>query len=291
MSQIIYIDGQFVPRGEAKVSVYDHGLLYGDGVFEGLRVYNGRIFKLEEHIDRLYESAKAIMLVIPMSKKQMIEAHVETVRQNNLRDVYIRTLVTRGVGSLGIDPRSCARAGVIIIVDKISLYPAEFYQKGIEVVTVATRRTAVDALSPRVKSLNYLGNVMAKIEVNRAGAFGGIMLNNEGYVTEGTADNIFVVKKNVLYTPPTHVGILRGITRDTIMELAARDGYVVKEELITRHDLYVADEIFFTGSGAEVIPVINVDGRSIGDGQPGAITWHFIDAYRTLVNSTGFPVF
>jgi branched-chain amino acid aminotransferase len=291
VSQIIYLDGQFVTREEAKVSVYDHGLLYGDGIFEGLRVYNGRIFKLEEHIDRLYESAKAIMLTIPMTKQQMIDAHVETVRRNNLRDVYIRTLVTRGVGSLGIDPRSCARASVIIIVDKISLYPTEFYQKGIEVVTVATRRTAIDALSPRVKSLNYLGNVMAKIEVNRAGAFGGIMLNNEGYVTEGTADNIFVVKTGVLYTPPTHVGILQGITRDTIMELATRDGYTVREQVMTRHDLYVADEIFFTGSGAEVIPVINVDGRSIGDGKPGAITWHFINAYRTLVNSTGHPVF
>ncbi|MBT9177551.1 MAG: Branched-chain-amino-acid aminotransferase [Firmicutes bacterium] len=291
MSQVIYLDGQFVTRGEAKVSVYDHGLLYGDGIFEGLRVYNGRIFKLEEHVERLYESAKAIMLAIPMTRQQMIEAHVETVRQNNLRDVYIRTIVTRGVGSLGIDPRSCARACVIIIVDTISLYPPEFYQEGIKVVTVATRRTAVDALSPRVKSLNYLGNVMAKIEVNRAGAFGGIMLNNEGYVTEGTADNIFVVKKGVLYTPPTHVGILQGITRDTIMELAMRDGYTVREQVMTRHDLFVADEIFFTGSGAEVIPVINVDGRSIGDGKPGAITWHFVNAYRTLVNTTGYPVF
>lgn len=291
MSNIIYLDGQFVPKEEAKISVYDHGLLYGDGIFEGLRVYNGRIFKLEEHVDRLYESAKSILLNIPMTRQEMIDAHVETVRRNGFRDVYIRSIVTRGVGSLGIDPRSCPKASVIIIVDKISLYPAELYQKGIDVVTVPTRRTAIDALTPRVKSLNYLGNVMAKMEVVRAGAFGGIMLNNDGYVTEGTADNIFVIKKGVLYTPPTHVGILQGITRDTIMEIAAQTGYTVKEQVMTRHDLYIADEIFFTGSGAEVIPVINVDGRVIGDGKPGKITWHFIEAYRNLVNSTGYPVF
>lgn len=291
MSNIIYLDGHFVPKEDAKISVYDHGLLYGDGIFEGLRVYNGRIFKLEEHVDRLFESAKSILLNISMTRQEMIEAHVETVRRNGLRDVYIRSIVTRGVGSLGIDPRSCPKSSVIIIVDKISLYPLELYQKGIDVVTVPTRRTAIDALTPRVKSLNYLGNVMAKMEVVRAGAFGGIMLNNDGYVTEGTADNIFVIKNGVMYTPPTHVGILQGITRDTIMEIAAQTGYTVKEQVMTRHDLYIADEIFFTGSGAEVIPVINVDGRAIGDGKPGKITWHFIEAYRCLVNTTGYPVF
>jgi len=291
VSQVIYLDGKFVGRDEAKVSVYDHGLLYGDGIFEGLRVYNGRIFKLEEHVDRLYESAKAILLDIPMTKQEMVDAHVETVRRNGLRDVYIRSLVTRGVGSLGVDPRSCPKPSVIIIVDKIALYPAELYQKGIDAVTVPTRRPAVDALSPRVKSLNYLNNVMAKMEAVRAGAFGGILLNGEGYVTEGTADNIFVVKHGILYTPPTFVGILQGITRDTIMELATCLGYSVKEQVLTRHDLYVADEIFFTGSGAEVIPVIAVDGRSIGDGKPGRITWHLIEEYRALVNTTGYPVF
>lgn len=291
MSQVIYLDGKFVGRDEAKVSVYDHGLLYGDGIFEGLRVYNGRIFKLEEHVDRLYESAKAILLDIPMTKQEMVDAHVETVRRNGLRDVYIRSLVTRGVGSLGVDPRSCPKPSVIIIVDKIALYPADLYQKGIDAVTVPTRRPAVDALSPRVKSLNYLNNVMAKMEAVRAGAFGGILLNGEGYVTEGTADNIFVVKHGILYTPPTFVGILQGITRDTIMELATCLGYSVKEQVLTRHDLYVADEIFFTGSGAEVIPVIAVDGRSIGDGKPGRITWHLIEEYRALVNTTGYPVF
>jgi len=280
-----------VPKEEAKVSVYDHGLLYGDGIFEGLRVYNGRIFKLAEHIERLYESAKSIMLNIPMTMSEMIDAHVETVRRNGLRDVYIRTLVTRGVGSLGIDPRSCPKASVIIIVDKISLYPAELYEKGIDVVTVATRRPAVDVLSPRVKSLNYLNNVMAKIEVARAGAFGGIMLNNEGFVTEGTADNIFIVKKGVLYTPPSYVGILQGITRDTIMEMASEAGYDVREQVFTRHDVYIADEVFFTGSGAEVIPVINCDGRTIGEGTPGPVTRFFIQAYRQLVNSTGHAVF
>jgi len=291
VSQVIYLDGKFVGRDEAKVSVYDHGLLYGDGIFEGLRVYNGRIFKLEEHVDRLYESAKAILLDIPMTKQEMVDAHVETVRRNGLRDVYIRSLVTRGVGSLGVDPRSCPKPSVIIIVDKIALYPADLYQKGIDAVTVPTRRPAVDALSPRVKSLNYLNNVMAKMEAVRAGAFGGILLNGEGYVTEGTADNIFVVKHGILYTPPTFVGILQGITRDTIMELATCLGYSVKEQVLTRHDLYVADEIFFTGSGAEVIPVIAVDGRSIGDGKPGRITWHLIEEYRALVNTTGYPVF
>jgi len=291
LSNIIYLDGSFVSKEDAKISVYDHGLLYGDGIFEGLRVYNGRIFKLEEHTDRLFESAKSIMLTIPLTKDEMNAAHVETVKRNGLRDVYIRTLVTRGVGSLGIDPRSCAKASVIIIVDKISLYPKELYEKGIDVVTVATRRPATDMLSPRVKSLNYLNNVMAKIEVSRAGAFGGIMLNNEGFVTEGTADNIFIVKNDVLYTPPSYVGILRGITRDTIIDLASNLGYTVKEDVFTRHDVYVADEVFFTGSGAEVIPVINCDGRIIGEGIPGAITRHLIHEYRNLVNTTGYPVF
>jgi branched-chain amino acid aminotransferase len=291
VSSVIYLDGHFVPKEEAKVSVFDHGLLYGDGIFEGLRIYNGRIFKLEEHVDRLYDSAKAILLNIPMSKEEMIEAHVETSRRNGLSDGYIRTVITRGKGSLGIDPRSCPRATVIIIVDKIALYPAEMYDKGINVVTVATRRTAVDALNPRVKSLNYLGNVMAKMEVTMAGAQGGILLNAEGYVTEGTADNVFIIKNGKITTPPRYVGMLEGITRNTIMDIAHDFGYTVKEEVSTRHDLFVADEIFFTGSGAEVIPVVKVDGREIGNGKPGEITWRLIEAYRKLVNSTGYPIF
>jgi len=291
LSNIIYIDGQFYSKEDAKISVYDHGLLYGDGIFEGLRIYNGRIFKLEEHIDRLYDSAKSIMLNIPMTWQEMIDAHVETVRRNGLRDGYIRTLVTRGVGNLGIDPRSCSKATLVIIVDKIALYPAELYEKGINVVTVATRRPAVDALTPRVKSLNYLNNVMAKIEVNLAGAQGGIMLNHDGYVTEGTADNIFVIKNGKIVTTPKYVGILEGITRNTIMDMAAEYGHPLLEEALTRHDLFVADEIFFTGSGAEIIPVVKVDGREIGNGKPGPITWQFINGYRQVVNSTGYSVF
>lgn len=291
MSNIIYLDGQFVPKAEAKISVYDHGLLYGDGIFEGLRIYSGRIFKLEEHVDRLYDSARSIMLNIPMSRQEMIDAHVETAKRNELRDGYIRTLVTRGVGSLGIDPRSCPKATVVIIVDKIALYPAEYYEKGITVVTVATRRPAVDALTPRVKSLNYLNNVMAKMEVNMAGAQGGIMLNHDGYVTEGTADNIFVIKHGKMYTTPRFVGILEGITRNTIMDMAAEFGYELKEEVMTRHDLFVADEIFFTGSAAEIIPVVKVDGRVVGTGTPGEMTKRFIAGYSKVVNESGYPVF
>lgn len=291
MSNVIYLDGKYVGKDEAKVSVYDHGLLYGDGIFEGLRIYNGRIFKLEEHVDRLYDSAKSIMLEIPMTRQEMIDAHVETSRRNNLQNAYIRTLVTRGVGSLGIDPRSCPKATVVIIVDKIALYPAEYYEKGINVVTVATRRPAVDALTPRVKSLNYLNNVMAKIEVNLAGAQGGIMLNHDGYVTEGTADNIFVVKNGKMYTTPRFVGILEGITRNTVMDMAEEYGLCIKEEVLTRHDLFVADEIFFTGSGAEIIPVVKVDGRAIGTGVPGEITKRFIAGYGDMVKDTGYPIF
>ena len=291
MSIVIYLDGKYVSKDEAKISVFDHGVLYGDGIFEGLRIYNGRIFKLEEHVERLYDSAKSIMLTIPMTKQEMIDAHVETARRNNFQDAYIRTLVTRGVGSLGIDPRSCPKATVVIIVDKIALYPAEYYEKGISVVTVATRRPAVDALTPRVKSLNYLNNVMAKIEVNLAGAQGGIMLNQDGYVTEGTADNIFMVKNGKMYTTPRFVGILEGITRNTVMDMAAEYGLNVLEEVLTRHDLFVADEIFFTGSGAEIIPVVKVDGRAIGTGAPGELTRRFIADYGAMVKQTGYPIF
>lgn len=291
MSNIIYIDGQFYSKEDAKISVYDHGLLYGDGIFEGIRVYNGRIFKMEEHMDRLFDSAKSIMLEIGMTRQELIDAHVETIRRNGHRDIYIRTIVTRGVGNLGIDPRKCPKASVIIIADKIALYPPEFYEKGLEVITVATRRTSVDSLTARVKSLNYLNNVMGKLDVARAGAFEGIMLNSEGYVTEATADNVFVIKNGVIFTPPRYLGILEGITRNTVIEIAPSLGYTVKEDVLTRHDLFIADEIFLTGSGAEIIPVINCDGRIIGDGKPGKITWDFIHAYRKLVNSTGYPVF
>lgn len=289
MSNIIYLNGEYVPREQAKVSVYDHGLLYGDGIFEGIRIYNYRIFKLEEHIDRLYESAKTIMLDIPMTKEQMIEAHIETARRNNFKDAYIRTVVTRGVGTLGLDPRKCQRPNVIIICDAIALYPREMYEQGLDVVTIPTQRNGVNMLNARIKSLNYLNNIMGKLDVIRANAGEGIMLNFMGYVTEATADNVFIVKNNVVLTPPKHLGILAGITRETVMEIAREKGYKVKEEILTRHDLYIADECFLTGSGAEVIPVVRIDGRIIGDGKPGPVTWELIQAYRELVNSTGTP--
>jgi branched-chain amino acid aminotransferase len=287
VSNIIYLDGQYLPREEAKISVYDHGLLYGDGIFEGIRIYNGRIFKLEEHIKRLYESARSICLNIPLTKEEMAAAHIETARRNGLRDAYVRTIVTRGVGNLGVDPRKCDQPTVIIIVDKISLYPPEMYEKGLDCATVATRRNMVDTSTAQVKSLNYMNSVMGKIDTWKSGAFEGIMLDRNGYVTEATADNVFIIKDGELLTPPVYLGILNGITRSTVLELAKKLGIPAREAVFTRHDLYTADECFLTGSGAEVIPVINIDMRDIGTGKPGEITWRLIRAYRELVNSTG----
>ena len=286
----VFIDGKYCEEQDAKVSVFDHGLLYGDGVFEGIRAYNGRVFKLREHIDRLFYSAKAILLELPMSHADLMAATVETCRQNNLREGYIRLVVTRGVGTLGLNPNKCKRGSVIIIADKIQVYPPEMYQNGMAIVTVATTRNLHSALNPAIKSLNYLNNILAKIEANNAGVEEAIMLNSEGFVAECTADNIFLVKGNQLLTPPLSAGALYGITRGTVMDLARADGMQVSEPNLTRYDVFNADECFLTGTGAELIPVIKVDGRIIGPGQPGPATRKLIEKYRALVNSVGEPI-
>lgn len=290
MGRLIYLNGKMVPDEEAVISVFDHGLLYGDGVFEGIRAYNGRVFRLVEHIRRLYESAHSIMLTIPLSQEEMIKAVVDTVNANKLRDAYIRLVVTRGVGDLGMDPRKCKTAQVFIIADKITLYPEELYEKGLEVITVATRRNIAEALEPKIKSLNYLNNIHAKIEANRAGVLEALMLTNQGYICEGTGDNIFIYRRGELLTPPAYLGILEGITREAIIELAAREGIPLKEVPFTRHDLYVSEECFLTGTAAEVIPVIEVDQRLIGSGKPGPITKKLIKLFRELAQSEGTPL-
>jgi branched-chain amino acid aminotransferase len=288
---MIYIDGQFYTQENAKVSVFDHGLLYGDGIFEGIRFYNGRVFRLEEHIDRLWDSARSICLEIPLSKTEMTEALLETIRQNDLRDGYIRQIVTRGIGNLGLNPTQCERPSVIIIATTIALYSEALYQKGLTVVTCATRRTNPGALNPAVKSLNYLNNVMARIEANLAGADEALMLNDAGNVAECTADNVFVIKRGQIFTPPITAGALRGITRSVAFEIAAELGIKVTEAEITRHDVFIADECFLTGTAAEVIPVIKADGRPIGTGQPGAITARMIARFRELTRSTGTEIY
>ena len=286
----VFIDGKYCEEQDAKVSVFDHGLLYGDGVFEGIRAYNGRVFKLREHIDRLFYSAKAILLDLPMTHADLMKATLETCRQNNLRDGYIRLVVTRGVGTLGLNPNKCKRGSVIIIADKIQVYPPEMYENGMAIVTVATTRNLHSALNPAIKSLNYLNNILAKIEANNAGVEEAIMLNSEGFVAECTADNIFLVKGRQLLTPPLSAGALYGITRGTVMDLARADGMQVSEPNVTRYDVFNADECFLTGTGAEVIPVIKVDGRVIGTGQPGPAARSLMEKYRALVNSTGEPI-
>ena len=287
----IYIDGTFYPEAEAKVSVFDHGLLYGDGVFEGIRFYNDRVFKLPEHIERLYDSAKSICLAIPLTPAQMTEALLETVRQNQLHDGYIRLVVTRGVGNLGLSPDRCKQPTIIIIASTIALYPEELYQKGLDVVTCSTRRVAPGALSPSIKSLNYLNNIMAKIEANQAGAGEGLMLNEQGYVAECTGDNIFVIKHGKVFTPPISAGGLRGITRDVVFDLAKQLGVEITEPNLSRYDLYTADECFLTGTAAEVIPVVKLDSRPIGDGKPGALTAKFIAKFRELTRTGGTPIY
>ncbi|MBI4752869.1 branched-chain-amino-acid transaminase [Candidatus Desantisbacteria bacterium] len=287
----VYLNGKLVAKEDAKISVFDHGTLYGDGVFEGLRSYNGRIFKLEEHIDRLIDSAKAIMLTIPLSKKELIDAVISTVRANDIHDGYVRLVVTRGTGDLGLDPRKCPIPSVFIIADKITLYPEELYQNGMEIITVPTRRNIVEALNPCIKSLNYLNNIMAKIEAIHGGVHEALMLNSEGYVTECTGDNIFIVKNGTLITPPTWVGALKGITRDTAMEIAKENGIGVLEEVLTRYDLYTADECFLTGTAAEIIPVIKIDSRKIGTGKPGDSTLKIMKQFKELTWTTGVEVY
>ncbi len=284
MSLQIYINGQFFDKENAKISVYDHGLLYGDGVFEGMRAYSGVVFRLVEHLDRLYESARAIQLTIPMTLKALGEAVDATLAKNNLQDAYIRLVVTRGAGALGLDPNKTSDPQVIIIADSISLYPAEFYEKGLPIITASTIRNHPAALSPRIKSLNYLNNIMAKMEGLRAGCVEALMLNHKGEVAECTGDNIFIVKHGRLLTPPKDAGILEGITRNAVIELAKIAGIPVEETALTRHDVFVADECFLTGSAAEVIPVVNIDARVIGDGQVGPITKQLLAAFKALVH-------
>jgi len=268
----VYIDGTLYENDQAKVSVFDHGLLYGDGVFEGIRAYGGRIFQLDAHLERLYDSAKAIALKIPLSPEKLKEAIRNTLDTNGLKDAYIRVVVTRGVGTLGLDPNKCSGSSLIIITDSITLYPDELYEKGLEIVTVATIRIHPAALSPRIKSLNYLNNILAKIEAINAGCLEALMLNANGLVAECTGDNIFIVRKGVIFTPPETAGILKGITRGVVMGLAREEGIEVREENLTRYDLYTADECFLTGTAAEIIPVVRIDRRQIGPGTPGPIT-------------------
>ncbi len=286
----IFMDGKYCSERDAKVSVFDHGLLYGDGVFEGIRTYHGRVFKLKEHIDRLFYSAKAILLELPMSHAQLMKATVETCRANKLRDGYIRLVVTRGIGSLGLNPRSCKRPSVIIIADKIQLYPPEFYQRGLDIITVPTTRNLHSALNPAIKSLNYLNNILAKIEANNAGVEEAVMLNAEGFVAECTGDNLFIVKNRALFTPPLSAGALYGITRQTVIELAEEAGLKVSEPNLTRYDLFNADECFLTGTGAELIPVVKIDGRVIGTGKPGPVTRRLEEDYHALTKVSGEPI-
>jgi len=284
----IYINGKFYEKESAKISVFDHGLLYGDGVFEGIRSYNRRVFKLKEHIDRLFESAQSIMLNIPLTKIQLTKAVVQTIIANKLDDAYIRLIVTRGEGDLGLDPRKCCKGGTIIIIaDKIALYPQELYSKGLSIVTVPTVRNLPEALNPQIKSLNYLNNILAKIEAANAGCDEAIMLDSLGYVAECTGDNIFVVKNGHLYTPPQCMGTLRGITRDAILEIARKDKIPAHEHVITRHEVYISDECFLTGTAAEIIPVVKVDGRVIGHGIPGKLTLALMKKFKQLTVKDG----
>jgi branched-chain amino acid aminotransferase len=272
------------------VPVYDHGYLYGDGVFEGIRVYGGRVFKLEEHLDRLYASARHIMLDVPLGRDEMRRAILETVRASGLDDAYIRPVISRGPGDLGIDPRKCARPTVVIIVDAIQLYPPEAYERGLRLVTASVRRPTPDALDGRVKSLNYLNNILARIEANRAGADEALLLTRDGYVCECSADNLFVVTGGEVWTPAAHLGLLRGVTRDVVLALAREAGLPAAERVFTLHDVYAADECFLTGTGAEVGPVVEVDGRRIGDGRPGPVTARLVTAFRELARTTGTSV-
>jgi branched-chain amino acid aminotransferase len=286
----IFIDGKFYSERDAKISVFDHGFLYGDGVFEGIRAYNGRVFKLKEHIDRLFYSAKAILLEIPMSHEELSDAVLESCRMNKIRDGYIRLVVTRGVGTLGLNPRSCKKPSTVIIAGKIQVYPPEVYARGIDIVTVPTVRNLHSALNPAIKSLNYLNNILARIEANNAGCENGLMLNAEGFVSECTVDNVFIIKNGDVFTPPLSAGALYGITRKTVIDLAVQNGLKVTEPNLTRYDLYNADECFLTGTGAEIMPVIKIDGRMIGTGQPGSLTRKLVEEYHALTKTSGDPI-
>lgn len=290
MEQIIYLDGEYVPKSQAKVSVFDHGLLYGDGVFEGIRSYKGNVFRLMEHLERLYDSAKVIMLQIRETPEEMAHIVCETIRRNNLSDSYIRLVVTRGVGDLGISHLKCPRPSVFCIAGAITLFPPELYQTGLKVISASTRRVSPDAFSPRVKSLNYLNNVLAKMEAHLADVPDALMLDHNGYIVEATAANFFVVKKGVVFTPPVHQGSLRGITRDAVIELAKAAGITVHEERLTLYEAYTADEVFLTGTGAEMIPVIDIDKRIIGNGKPGPVFHELLPRFRKLAETDGVRI-
>jgi len=288
---LINLNGNLVKKEEAVVSVFDHGLLYGDGVFEGIRVYGGNIFRLNDHINRLFNSAKYIMLKVSLSKKEMIDEVVRTVKANNLRDGYLRLVVTRGPGDLGLDPAKCPKAFYFIIAAGITLYPEEYYEKGLSIITVPTRRNTSEALNPQVKSLNYLNNILAKIEAKNHNSLEAVMINNEGYVSEATGDNIFIVKDGVLITPSLHCGGLNGITRRTVLEIAAKLKIKTREDVMTRYELYTADECFLTGTAAKVIPVVNIDAREINGGKPGRVTGIIFREYMKLTKKMGVKAF
>jgi branched-chain amino acid aminotransferase len=290
MGQWIYLNGEFVTKENAKVSVYDHGFLYGDGIFEGIRVYKGNIFKLKEHLDRLYDGAKSITLEIPLSYEEMQNAIVETVRKNGFDKLYIRVVVSRGDGNLGLDPRRCFRPNVVIIVEPLALYSEEDYANGLKLISVSTRRNIPDALNPKIKSLNYLNNILVKIQANHAGVGEALMLNKDGYVTEGSGDNIFIVKNGKIITPPCYLGALEGITRGAIIDICHKLGLPIKEEPFTLHDVYTADEAFLTGTAAEVIAVREVDGRIIGEGKAGPITTKLLQEFRNIVEVDGVKI-
>jgi len=290
---LVYIDGEYYPKSQAKISVYDHGLLYGDGVFEGIRAYNGVVFKLKEHIDRLYRSAHAIMLQIPITKEQMINIVLETLRKNNLKDAYIRLVVTRGVGDLGLDPRKCSKPTIIVITDTIALHKSEAKEKGITAMLTWVKRDPVDATSHEIKSLNYLNSILAKIEANINGVDEAICLDKNGFVCEGVAENIFIVKNGRIYTPPSYTGALPGITAETVKELAKNLGYEVVEKNITPYELFTADEVFFTGTAAEIVPVREINKRQIGNGKPGPVTKRLMEEFSKLVQDPkhGIPIY
>ncbi len=289
--RVIYLDGEWVPAAAAMVSVFDHGYLYGDGVFEGIRAYNGRVWKLPEHVLRLYDSAKVINLEIPITPAEMEQVVVESVRRNGLWDAYIRLVVSRGVGDLGLDPRKCPAPTIVCIADAIKLFPQELYENGLTIITASTRRNLTEALNPRIKSLNYLNNILAKIESNEAGVMEALMLTQEGYVSEGTGDNVFIVRDGVVKTPAPYHGILAGITRDLIMQIAVSQGRQVYEGTLTRYDVYAAHECFLTGTAAEVIPVVTIDGRPIGNGKPGPVTKALIKEFRALAATQGTEIY
>lgn len=287
---IIYIDGKFLPREEARISVFDHGFLYGDGVFEGIRAYNGKVFRLREHLDRMFDSARTIDLTVPVSKEEMGEIILETLRRNNLKNGYIRPIVSRGVGDLGLDPRKCPKASVIVIAVEWGAMYGDLYDKGLKAITVSVRRNPADALPPNVKSLNYLNNILAKIEANYKGGDEAIFFDTNGYIAEGSGDNIFIVKNGVIYTPPT-LNNLRGVTRAVVLEIAASHGFAFVEQNLGYYDMYSADEVFVTGTAAEVGPIVLIDGRVIGSGRPGPVTRQLMAAFKTVTETEGTPIY